>query len=258
VAGGSTSVTYGALNLPAGAAFDPATGAFSWTPAPGQEGEHALYVTARDGGTMRTLRMDIHVARDLQAALDAVARAYDPAQHYMSATEQAFKAALASRDLAALQRAADGLERLTPRLPDGTLDYRVASSSPEHGVAKMADNDPLTFGGLWGADKNITMDFGGRFKVRAEAFRVQARDGFPVRVADAVVFGSNDGKQWTLLTKNKAVRSPDMQTLAVKEEERTRAYRYLRFFMPAEAYGIFEIAELRIVGERIEDPTSSL
>ena len=49
--------------------------------------------------------MNIHVARDLQAALDYVARAYDPAQRYISATERAFKAALESRDLAALQRA---------------------------------------------------------------------------------------------------------------------------------------------------------
>ncbi|HEY0946517.1 MAG TPA: Ig domain-containing protein, partial [Opitutaceae bacterium] len=142
VAGASPSVFYGALNLPAGAAFDPATGTLAWTPAPGQEGEHALYVTARDGGTMRTLRVDIPVARDLQAALDSVARAYDPAQRYVSATGQAFQAALAARDLAALKRAADGLELLTPHLPDGTLDYRVASSTPEHGIAKMADNDP--------------------------------------------------------------------------------------------------------------------
>ena len=250
---GAPAVVYGALNLPAGAKFDPASGSLSWSPAAGQEGDHALYVTARDGGTMLTLRVDIHAAHDLQAALDFAARAYDPAQRYVSASEQAFKAALASRDLAALKRAADGLEAVNPRLPDGTLDYRVASSSAERGVAKMADNDPLTFGGLWGFDKNITMDFGPRFKVRADAFRLRARDGFPVRVADAVVYGSDDRKHWTLLTKDKAASVPDLQTLAVTEEERANAHRYLRFFMPAKAYPIFELAELRIVGERIED-----
>jgi hypothetical protein len=254
----SRSLRYAALNLPAGAKIDPVTGTLSWTPAADQEGDYTLYVTARDGDTVQTLPLQVHIARDLQAALDFVARAYDPAQRYVSTAERAFKAALASRDLAALKRAADGLELLTPCLPDGTFDYRVASRLPERGIDKMADNDPLTFGGLWGADKNITLDFGARFKVRSEAFRIQARDGFPVRVTDAVVFGSSDSKHWTLLTKNKAARSPDMQTLAVKDEEQTRAYRYLRFFMPAEAYGIFEIAELRIVGERIEDPTSHL
>jgi hypothetical protein len=41
--------------------------------------------------------------------------------------------------------------------------------------------------------------------------------------------------------------------LTVKKEERGNAYRYLRFFMPAKAYPIFEVAELRIVGERLED-----
>ena len=252
--GASASVSYGAMNLPAGAKFDAATGGLSWAPATGQEGDHALYVTARDGDTMRTLRVDIHVARDLQAALDFVARPYDPTQRYVSETEQAFKAALEARDLAALKRAAAGLELLTPRLSDGTLDYRKIGSCEDRGGEKMADGNPLTWGGLWGFDKSITMDFGNRFKVRAEAFRLQARDGFPVRVADSVVYGSNDRKNWTLLTKEKAARSPDLQTLAVKEEERAKAYRYLRFFMPAKTYPIFEIAELRIVGERVEDP----
>ncbi len=251
--GAPASVVCDALNLPAGAKFDPAGGTLLWSPATGQEGDHALYVTARDGGTMRTLRVDIHVARDLQAALDFVASTYDPAQRYVSATEQAFKAALAARDLAALQRAVAGLELLTPRLPDGTLDYRKICSCTDGGGDKMADNNPFTWGGLWGFDKNVTMDFGVGFKVRADAFRLQARDGFPSRVADAVVYGSNDRKHWTLLTKNKAVSSPDLQTLAVREEERTKACRYLRLFMPAKTYKIFEISELRIVGERIED-----
>ena len=97
------------------------------------------------------------------------------------------------------------------------------------------------------------MDFGNHFKVKAEAFRMQPRDGLPVRMAEAVVYGSNDRKHWTLLTENKAVSSPDLQTLTVKEEERNKPYRYLRFFMPAKPFPIFEIAEFRIVGERIED-----
>ncbi len=251
--GGTETLTYSALNLPAGAKFDAATGALSWSPSAKQEGDHALYVTARNGDTIQTLPVRIHVAHDLPAALNYVARAYDPAQRYVSATGQAFKAALNSRNLVALQRAVDGLELLNPRLPDGTLDYRKASTGTERGINQMADDDPLTWGGLWGFDKNVTMDFGNRFKVKSEAFLLQCRNGFPVRVLDAVVYGSNDRKNWTLLTENKAKSSPELQTLTVKKEERKNAYRYLRFFMPARAYGIFEIAELRIVGERIED-----
>jgi len=251
--GASSATNYRALNLPAGAKFDAATGVLSWTPSSKQAGDHALYVVARDGDTARTVRVAIHVARDLQSALDFVARPYDPAQRYIASTEQAFKAALAARDLVALQRSVAGLRLVSPRLPDGTLDYRVASSPKERGVRSMADGDPFTAGGIWGFDKNITLDFGNDFKVKCEAFRVLARDGLPARMVEAVFYGSNDRKHWTLLTENKTVRSPDWQTLTVKAEERGKAYRYLRFFMPAKPLAIFEVAELRIVGERVED-----
>ena len=253
--GAAESVTYSALNLPAGAEFVPASGAFSWTPAAGQEGDHSLYVTASDGDILQTLRVDIHVARDLQAALDHVARGHDPAKTYVSATEQAFQAALKSRDLAALLRAVAGLELLNPRLSDGTLDYRAASGPPERitNIKMMADNDPFTWGGIWGFDKNITLDFGPRFKVKAEAFRMQPRDGHPSRMSEAVVYGSNDRKYWTLLTERKTVTSPGMQTLKVKGDQRNKPYRFLRLFMPAKALPIFEVAEFRIIGERIED-----
>jgi len=252
--GGEGTVTYSAMDLPAGAKFDSATGVLSWSPSAEQEGDHALYVTARAGDTVRTQRVDIHVAHDLQAALDDVALAYDPAKRYVSTTEKAFKAALKSRDLAALKKAADGLELLDPRLPDGTLDFRkIASTRKNVGLVKMGDGDPLSYGGLWGFDKNFTLDFGAPFKVRAEAFRIQARDGFPIRVSEAVVYGSNDRRHWTLLTENKAKSVAEVQTLTVKPEERAKAYRYLRFFMPAKPYPIFELAEIRIVGDRIED-----
>jgi hypothetical protein len=258
ISGGSRSATLRTLNLPAGAAFDAVTGTFSWTPAAKQTGDHALYVVARDSDTMRTLRVDIHVARDLQAALDFVARPYDPAQRYLSTTEQPFKAALAARDLTALRRAVDGLKLVSPRLPDGTLDYRVAVNSSEHGVNNMADADPFSFGGIWGFDKNVTLDFGNNFKVKSEAFRMLARDGHPVRVSEAVVYGSNDRRHWTLLTENKTVSSSDWHILTVKAEERNKPYRYIRLFMPAKPFPIFEIAEFRIVGERVEDHSPDL
>jgi hypothetical protein len=142
---------------------------------------------------------------------------------------------------------------VNPRLTDETLDYRMVSSSQERGIGKMADGDPFTFSGIWGFDKNITLDFGNDFKVKTEAFRMLVRDGHPARMAEAVVYGSNDRKQWTLLTENKTASSVDWQTLTVKTEERNKPYRYLRLFMPAKQLPIFEIAEFRIVGERIED-----
>jgi hypothetical protein len=246
-------IEYTARNLPTGAALDGTSGKFLWTPSVKQAGDHTLYITAQTPVSLRIMRVDIHVAKDLKAALDYVARVYDPAQRYEPATERAFKVALKSRDLPALQQAVAGLKLVNPRLPDGTLDYRVASTGPERGLNSMADSDPLSWGGLWGFDKNVTMDFGNRFKVKAEAFRLQCRDGFPIRVAESVVYGSNDRKHWTLLTQNKAKASGDLQTLTVKKEERNKAYRYLRLFMPAKPFPIFEIAEFRILGERVED-----
>ena len=248
-------IKYTARNLPAGAALDGTSGKFTWTPSVNQAGDHTLYITAQTPVSLRTMRVDIHVAKDLQDALDYVARVYDPKEKYESATVEAFKAALQTRDLATVRKAADQLALLNPKLADGSLDYRktLSLSSDEHGISRMADDDPLNWGGLWGFDKNVTMDFGNRFKVKADAFRIQPRNGFPIRVAESVVYGSNDRKHWTLLTENKAKASGDLQTLTVKKEERDKAYRYLRLFMPAKPFPIFEIAEFRILGERIED-----
>lgn len=247
------NIEYTARNLPAGAALDGTSGKFTWTPSVNQTGDHTLYISAQTPVSLRTIRVDIYVAKDLQAALDYVARVYDPQETYESDTVRAFKAALETKDLAAVRKAADQLALLNPKLADGSLDYRKTLSSDKHGISKMADDDPLNWGGLWGFDKNVTMDFGNGFKVKADAFRIQPRNGFPIRVAESVVYGSNDRKHWTLLTENKAKASADLQTLTVKKEERNKAYRYLRFFMPAKPFPIFEIAELRIVGERIED-----
>lgn len=45
-------ITYAAANLPAGAIFDPATGAFSWKPTDADVGDHAgIVVSALDNGT---------------------------------------------------------------------------------------------------------------------------------------------------------------------------------------------------------------
>jgi hypothetical protein len=243
-------IEYMARNLPAGAKFDAATSTLAWKPTAKQEGDHVVYVSALYDDTIQTLPVRIQVARDLTAALEYVARAYDPKQKYVAATEEAFKAALKSRDLAALKQATDRLELLTPRLPDGTLDYRKTWSGIDRGSSQMADFDPMSWGGFWGHGLSITMDFGDHFKVRADEFRLQARDGFPERGAQAMVHGSNDGKQWTLLTGNRSEISGDMQTLKVKDEERKNGFRYLRL---TSANIMLEIAEFRIAGERIED-----
>ena len=103
-------IEYTARNLPAGAALDGTSGKFTWTPSVNQAGDHTLYITAQTPVSLRTIRVDIHVAKNLQAALDYVARVYDPAQRYESATEKAFKAALKLVTCRRCRRAAAGLE----------------------------------------------------------------------------------------------------------------------------------------------------
>src|SRR5207249_191672 len=121
-----------------------------WAPRLDQVGDHAFYVTAKTAVSTCMVPVKIHVERELQAALDYVARVYQPSERYETPTLTAFKAALASRDLDALIESADQLKLLTPRLADGSLDYCKTWSSTILGSAKMADGDPLSWGGLWG------------------------------------------------------------------------------------------------------------
>src|SRR5205823_665848 len=44
-----TTLTYSAAGLPEGAMLNPATGAFSWTPGPGQAGDHVIAFGVFDG-----------------------------------------------------------------------------------------------------------------------------------------------------------------------------------------------------------------
>jgi PKD repeat protein len=44
-----TTLTFGGIDLPQGAAIDPATGEFTWRPGPGQTGEFLVGLTASDG-----------------------------------------------------------------------------------------------------------------------------------------------------------------------------------------------------------------
>ena len=90
--------------------------------------------------------MDIHVAKDLQDALDYVARVYDPKKTYESASVEAFKAALQTKDLATVRKAADQLALLNPKLADGSLDYRKTWSSTIRGQQQDGGRRPADLG----------------------------------------------------------------------------------------------------------------
>ena len=62
------TLTYSAAVLPTGATLDAATGVFSWTPAPGQEGSHSLTFTAGDGtaSDSETITIKVNAAGNTQ------------------------------------------------------------------------------------------------------------------------------------------------------------------------------------------------
>lgn len=84
---------------------------------------------------------------------------------------------------------------------------------------------------------------------------------FTARLLDSNVYGSDNGVDWTRLTANSAEISDKMQTLNVLDEQKDKAYRFIRVYMPngtnrknQNAY-IMGIGEFRINGERIEEYT---
>ncbi|MGE3817844.1 MAG: putative Ig domain-containing protein, partial [Isosphaeraceae bacterium] len=56
------TLLYSAVGLPQGATFNPATGAFSWTPGPGQAGDHVVAFSVSDGSAVTSASALIRAA----------------------------------------------------------------------------------------------------------------------------------------------------------------------------------------------------
>ena len=57
-----TTLSYSALNLPAGASIDPTTGQFPWTPGPSQAGDYVVTLQVSDGQATSTQNILIRAA----------------------------------------------------------------------------------------------------------------------------------------------------------------------------------------------------
>ncbi|HRU01742.1 MAG TPA: putative Ig domain-containing protein, partial [Victivallales bacterium] len=252
---GQEKVTYSIYNLPSGAHFNTQTGELTWKPSLNQVGDYKLYVTAETDNSIDTQILSIHIAENKQNAIDYILKKYyDQNEKYSSSSINRLKTAIKLNDLNNLVDAATNLSLLTPRLSDNSIDYPKISTSNIKNINLLTDNNTFTWSGIWGRDdKNIVFDFGNDFKIKTTSFAIQCRDGFPIRASDVTVWGSNDSIKWIPLTENSTTKSSEMQYLKTKEEEKNNAYRYIRFLMPAKTYHIFEISELRIWGERIEN-----
>jgi hypothetical protein len=262
------TVTYQADNLPAGATFNTATGAFSWLPS--QAGTYTFVVTASDGSALTSRPVTIVVTANRQAAIDAVIAGYRPDVAYVSATLAAYNAAYAqataafnaadavfAQKLAELQAATAALQQLTPLLADGSIDYAkmFVASSFGSAVPLLLDGTPYTWSTAPAATApNLahTIDLGPDFKLAASQFRLQVRVSFPERIGGVAVFGSNDNENWTRLTPELTVVTEQMQTLAVQDDLRDARFRFFKLQMVQPTYSIFELGEMRIVGTRSE------
>jgi hypothetical protein len=260
-------LAYQADNLPQGAVFNTSTGAFSWLPT--QPGTYAFVISASDGTTVTSKRVQITVGADRQAAVTAAIAAYQPNAVYIAATLAAYNSAYADimavissasdtvfgQKLTALSSAVAGLRQLTPLLADGSIDYTnmLATSTFGNEVPKALDNSPDSFV-VYTSAQNLThtLDFGPDFTISASSFALQVRASFPERIGGVTIYGSNDKDEWTRLTPGLTSVTEDMQTLDVQDDLRALQFRFLKIQMIEPSSTFLELSEFHIFGERHE------
>ena len=246
----------------------------TWTPS--QPGPAQFLVAASDGTTVTGLPVTITVAASRQAAIDELGGRIGDRADYTSTSwnrvvevretlEQAVEGSDSADFATLLEQFGDAvadLEPLNPRLPDESLDFTslvTASPLTAAQVRALTDGDNQT---TWGDQRvtGIVFDFGPSFRVRADAFGIQARDTFPNRAEGTNVYGSDDRATWTLLTdRPNAGQDAQVEWLDTRDEVRDQRFRFLKFQVdepgvPSDpAYpGIWSIAEIRIDGSRTE------
>lgn len=258
-------------DAPPGAELSGST--VSWTPS--QVGESRMLVVASDGTAVTALPVTVSVVADRTAAITQTLAGVGEAASYTSESwgrlDAARTAALDGRDAAAdvfaglvdrLAVAVADLVELNPILADGSLDVGAIATAPVLTTAQMralTDGDNQSH---WGDQRvnEVVFDLGPAFRARADAFGIQARDGFANRSEGTNVYGSNDGVTWTLLTEQpNAGQDAAIERLDVITELRAERYRFVKLRVdepgvPSDpAYpGIWSIAEFRVYGERTE------
>jgi large repetitive protein len=258
-------LVYVSKGKPADATLSADHGTFSWKPT--QAGESNFVVSVTDGETIASRKVGIFVVPDRLSAAREILRERDPGTAYVKATLdhlESVQRLVAERIntannaefqelLTGLQLAASSLEPLTPRLPDGSMNFTkvVAESDIGAAIGLLLDGNDDTFPEFTLAkDRNYHFDFGPNFKFSAEAFELEGRLNFEDRTRDTVFYGSDDKKQWVQLTPKPTELSTGMVRVEVSPPLVKSKFRYLSIQKLSK--GLLEASELRIFGQRHE------
>jgi hypothetical protein len=273
--GNGKDVTYSLQGAPKGAKVSE-DGTLTWTPTKRQKSADIL-VVATDGEATTTLPVHLDVAMDRHQAINSQLDGLEDSEKYTTeswdAVDQARTAAENNSGeesatfaglLEDLRLAVDDLVLVNPQLEDGTLDYsRIVTSdqiTSTAGFLALTDGSNATTWGDMKVENPVVIDFGAGFRVSADRFGLLARDTFPNRSEGTNVYGSNDGKEWTLLTVSPNTGDDDeIEYLDVQDSQKDVRWRYLKLQAdepgpPTDpAYpGIWTQADLRIDGARSE------
>lgn|GEM_PF-6852029 len=280
------NLKYLLLDAPAGADID-SSGNLTWIPD--KAGTYKFYVEAQNNTSVATLPVTIIVKDSSLAAANAILEEYDNIQgDYTSSSFDAFKQkkdeamAVINNNLSTplkigealmnVKDGADSLQLLTPlmseTLKDGTkltsVNYpSIATSNLQKAwFNNLIDGDPDTFNGSFSTTTgDVTIDFGKDYKLKVSAFWMQNRIYFPERTDAIIVYASNNGINWDVITDKDSIRYNDdlqatgnlegLHKVPVLEKYKNNYYRYFKV-ANGQSAGMFSVSELRIEGERVE------
>lgn len=237
-------------------------------------GAHKIAIKAQNADFVRSTVINLIVYDNQQAAFDLAVAEFDSTKVYTRISKQCYlkekenvesKMQEGCSDTEfmeiydALLKAAKGLELLNPSFEDGSFDYVAYSSilPTNKNAHNLLDNDDATYSG--DLRRPYIFDFGRDYRITATSFNLQTRRGFANRYKGFNVYGSDDNKNFTLLTERSTKQVNEMESINVKEEFRNRGFRYLALSCDEpgpptdpEFPGISSFGEFHIFGERIE------
>ena len=254
------TLTYSAAKLPSGAALDPVTGVFTWTPAHANYGDNFVTFTVSNGLFTVSQTVDFKVNLGMLKP-----DGYTKGSYYLYQKEfERIQAALAlpGADKAALVAQLAQAEAAlvsTITLPAPKVDVTssmVAASTvawPNASAGSAEVNGWRAFDGNTGTYTDTTanpswilVDLGEGNAKSIGSVRFYPRSNFVSRINGSIIQGSGDGTNWTDLYTINGISALAWNSGAITN---TTAFRYLRFYSPS---GSSNVAELEFYEKPID------